>query len=453
MSLDAPDFGLVDPPAAPMRERIGEITRVRASRRSGPGQASDRAERPRRSRVLQVSKFYPPVMGGIETVAWEITEGLNRSGRPTDVLCSHQLPRTVVDTTEAGYAVVRAASFGRVLSTSIAPAMVGVLRRLAPGYDLIHLHMPDPMGALAVFAARPDARLVVHWHSDVVRQRVAMHAYRHLQDWVLRRADAVVATSLAYAQASDALHPFQDKVTVIPIGISDQRDQARADTVAAIRARHPGCRLVFALGRMTHYKGFEVLVQAAAALPDDCRVLIGGDGQRLGELERDVARRGLGGRVVLLGHVRDDELASHFEACDVFCMPSTLRAEAYGVAMVEAMVLGKPIVATDIAGSGVPWVNRHEHTGLNVPVGDPAALARTLERLLSDAGLRRRMGEAARRRYLNEFQAELMTERTLDLYDALLAPETAPLRWRGGDRAGHPLTLAPRIAAAESKVT
>jgi len=453
MSLDATGYDLVDPPAALKREPVGGVVHERGNHGPDEVRRPDHGERPRRSRVLQVSKFYPPVMGGIETVAWELTEGLNHCGRPTDVLCSHQLPRTVVDTTEASYAVVRAASVGRLLSTSIAPAMVGVLRRLAPGYDVIHLHMPDPMGALAVFAVRPSARLVVHWHSDVVRQRMAMHAYRHLQDWVLQRADAVVATSLAYAQASDALKPFRHKVTVIPIGITDQRDQVRPHVVAAIRARHPGCRLVFALGRMTHYKGFEVLVQAAASLPADCRVLIGGDGQRLPELERDIARRGLGDRVLLLGHVRDDELASHFEACDVFCMPSTLRAEAYGVAMVEAMVMGKPIVATDIAGSGVPWVNRHEQTGLNVPVGDAQLLARTLERLLSDAGLRRRMGEAARRRYLNEFRAELMTERTLDLYDALITSDQTPLRWRSEDRTGHPLTLPPRAATVETEVT
>ena len=65
-----------------------------------------------------------------------------------------------------------------------------------------------------------------------------------------------------------------------------------------------------------------------------------------------VAARRLGDKVHLLGHVRGADLPSHIEACDVFCMPSTVRAEAYGVAMVEAMIMGKPIVATDIAGLG-----------------------------------------------------------------------------------------------------
>jgi rhamnosyl/mannosyltransferase len=117
------------------------------------------------------------------------------------------------------------------------------------------------------------------------------------------------------------------------------------------------------------------------------------------------------------------------------------------------MVMGRPIVATDIAGSGVPWVNQHERTGLNVPVGDVGALASALARLLDDPALRLRMGATARGRYQNEFRADLMTERTLDLYDALLAPVGATLRWRRGESAPASQHRAPRPAAAEVEVT
>ena len=385
---------------------------------AGP-RAPRRNTRRRAGQVLQLSKFYPPVMGGIETVAWEITEGVNRAGTATDVLCSHHTATTVVERAERGYRVVRASSWGRLLSTSVAPAMLGVLRRLRDDYDVIHLHMPDPMAAMAVCSTRPRGRLVVHWHSDVIRQRVAMHAYRHLQDWVLNRADAIIATSAAYAVSSEALRPFHDKVVVIPIGISDTRRGVCHETVESIRAQYPGKKIVFSLGRMTHYKGFDVLVRAANALPDDTVVLIGGDGDLLEDVRRDVIEHNLSGKVHVLGHISDHDLASYFEACDVFCMPSTVRAEAYGVAIVEAMSIGKAIVATDIAGSGVPWVNVHRESGLNVPVGNPVALAAALCSLLSDASLRRRYGTGARDRYEREFRAELMTERTIRLYEAI----------------------------------
>jgi glycosyltransferase involved in cell wall biosynthesis len=99
-----------------------------------------------------------------------------------------------------------------------------------------------------------------------------------------------------------------------------------------------------------------------------------------------------------------------------------VRAEAYGVAMLEAMMMGKPAVASDIAGSGVPWVNRHGETGLNAPAGDVEALASALRRLSDDEPLRKRMGAAARRRYENHFTAATMSAHVLELYDSLLRP-------------------------------
>jgi rhamnosyl/mannosyltransferase len=359
-------------------------------------------------------------MGGIESVAWELTEGLNRLGVATDVLCSSLDRRSVHQVAGSGYAIARAGTLGMWMSTSIAPPMLPLLRRMAGQADIVHVHMPDPMAAAAVWAAGLRSALVVHWHSDVIRQRLALRAYEPLQNWLLRRANAIVATSPTYADSSQALAPWRDKVHVIPIGITDNRPAACSVKADTLRQRYGRRRIVFSLGRMTYYKGFDVLIDAASRLPDDCVVLIGGEGELLPDYQKLIAARGLGDKVHLLGHVRGADLPSHVEACDVFCMPSTVRAEAYGVAMVEAMVMGKPIVATDIAGSGVPWVNVHGLTGLNVPVREPAALAGALHELLADGDLRQRMGSAARQRYEAEFRAELMTQRMLELYRRLV---------------------------------
>ena len=372
-------------------------------------------------RVLQVSKFYPPVMGGIEAVAWELTEGLNRAGVRTDVLCSAQAWRGTRETATTGYEVCRAGRWGMLLSTSMTPSMPAQLARMARSADLVHLHMPDPMAAAALWMVNPRVPVVVHWHSDVIRQRRALRLYEPLQTWVLQNAAAIIATSPPYAESSQPLRAWRAKVAVIPIGISDNHSTACSVKAGALRQRFRGRHIVFALGRMTYYKGFEVLIDAAAALPDDCAVLIGGEGEMLEHYRTLVARRGLAGKVHLLGHINDDELASHFEACDIFCMSSTLRAEAYGVAMLEAMVMGKPIVATDITGSGVPWVNEHGITGLNVEAGDSAALAAALRGLLLDDAARQRLGRGARQRYERDFQAARMTEQTLNLYRRLSA--------------------------------
>lgn len=370
-------------------------------------------------RILQVSKFFPPVLGGIESAAWELTEGLNRAGHAADVLCSHHRWPGERSRAEMGYSITRAGSLGRILSTSMAPSMPLQMARVRRRYDVVHVHLPDPLAGMSCLIGRPCGVLVLHWHSDVVRQRRAMKLYGPLQEWLLRRADAIIATSSPYADSSPALQSWRHKVHVIPIGIGDDTARVSRTRVAEIRRRVRGRRIVFALGRMTYYKGFDHLLTAASNLSDDTVVLIGGEGEMSNSLRARVAREGLSGKVQFLGHVPDHELADHFEACDLFCMPSTVRAEAYGVAMLEAMVHAKPVVASDIAGSGVPWVNQHGITGFNVPPGDPAALAVAIRRVLDDDSLRASMGSAARHRYLRNFTSSAMTAATLNLYQEL----------------------------------
>jgi rhamnosyl/mannosyltransferase len=294
------------------------------------------------------------------------------------------------------------------------------LAQRAHDVDVVHVHMPDPMAAAALWAVRPQARVVVHWHSDVIRQRRALRLYEPLQRWLLARADMVIATSPPYAESSIPLRPWRGKVEVVPIGISDNHSEACTIRAASLRRAARGRRIVFALGRVTYYKGFEVLIEAALTLPDDCVVYVGGEGEMLDYCRSATAQRGLAGKVQFLGHIPDGDLASYFEACDIFCMPSTLRAEAYGVAIVEAMVMGKPIVASDIPGSGVPWVNVHGETGINVPAGDAGALCAALCKLLADDELRTRLGAGSRKRYERHFGAATMMQRLLNLYSRLI---------------------------------
>ena len=376
-------------------------------------------------RVLQLSKFYPPVEGGIEAVTREIAEGLVARRVGCDVLCAHTARGTVEETLSHGVRVTRASSWGQALRTSVAPQMVRLLDARHAAYDLIHVHMPDPLAALALWRVRPRARVVLHWHSDVLRQSVARHAYGPLERWLLERADAIVATSRAYSEASPALRRHRAKVEVIPIGISTPPPPPDAARVEALRASLGGRRIVFALGRMTHYKGFEVLVQAARSLPDDVAVLIGGGGERLEALRTVVRAAGLQERVVLPGRLAVETVEEAFAACELFCLPSVSRAEAYGVAVLEAMARGRACVTSDIPGSAIGWLNAHGETGLTAPAGDAAALAAALNTLLADDVLRGRLGAAARQRWSERFTAATMIDSTIALYRRLLADAPA----------------------------
>jgi rhamnosyl/mannosyltransferase len=370
-------------------------------------------------RVLQLSKFYPPFRGGIETAVHELTEGLVHAGVPVEVLCSGTRRGTQCDEFP-GYRVTRASSWGRLLSTSMAPALIGEMRRRRASQDLVHVHMPDPMAALALYLSRPTARLVVHWHSDVIRQQVSLKLYEPLQTWLLDTADAIIVTTQAYADASRPLAPWLHKVRVIPIGIRDHSSALSQARLLAVRRALAGRRAVVAVGRLASYKGYDVLIDAARELPPDHAVVVIGEGECRQALQNQIAQLGLQDKVLLTGELDGEEVRAYVAACDVFCMPSTSRAESFGLSMIEAMSFGRPVVASAIPGSGVPQVNLDGRTGYNVPIGAPSALAAALRRVTTQPSTAQSLGRAARKHFLAEYTSDKMMERTLALYEQVM---------------------------------
>jgi glycosyltransferase involved in cell wall biosynthesis len=116
---------------------------------------------------------------------------------------------------------------------------------------------------------------------------------------------------------------------------------------------------------------------------------------------------------------RVSDLSPYFAAASIFVLPSVTRAEAFGVAQVEAMAAGLPVINTDI-DSGVPEVSLDGQTGLTVPPGDETALAQAINTLLDRNDLRLQFGSAAAARAKAEFTADRMTARTMTLYDEVL---------------------------------
>lgn len=371
-------------------------------------------------KVLHYSKFYPPVFGGIEKVAYDLVEGMTRRNIHGDVLCFNKDGSSVDEKARSGYRIVRSGIFATIASTPLSLSNLARFAGMAPAYDVIHIHMPNPVANLAVFLTRPKAKIVLHWHSDIVKQKQILKLYDPLQQWLLRRADAIIATSPPYVDSSPWLQAYLDKVTVIPLGTEVSDLPCDPETIAAIKQEVGGRKIVFSLGRLVYYKGFEYLIEAAARLPDDTVVVIGGVGELEQSLREKVEALGLSGKVMLIGGIPFKRLGAYFAACDVFCLPSLERSEAYGVVQMEAMYFGKPVVSTAIPGSGVSWVNKHEDSGLIVPPADSEALASALSGILQDDALKERLGRNAKRRYDELFSVDKMVDLTTALYRKIL---------------------------------
>lgn len=372
--------------------------------------------RERRPRVLHVGKYYPPYHGGMETHLHALC-GAIRDEVDVEVLVANDGPRTVRELVD-DVPVTRLGTVATLASTPFTPGLVDEINRSRA--DIVHLHFPHPTGVLAWLASRHPGKLVVTYHSDVVRQRVLGALFTPILHRALGQAAAIVCTSPQYVESSPVLQRHVDRCRVLPFGVPSgtlERPDPRA--VAEIRARF-GDRIVLSVGRMVGYKGYEYLIRAMREV--DGRLLVVGNGPLRPELEREIAAAGVGDRVALLGSVPD--MAPYLHACDVFALASVQRSEAFGIVQVEAMASGKPVVNTAL-DSGVPYVSRHGETGLTVPPRDPAALAGAINRLLGDAALRQRLGGAGRRRAAALFSVDAMRTATLDLYDELLAGRRA----------------------------
>ena len=362
--------------------------------------------------VLHVGKFYPPAPGGMERMVQLLCEG-EQATTDSRVLVASTTNRTTREQWQ-GVDVTRIASLSSIGSVGVCPGFPLALARARR--DLTVLHEPNPLALLSDWVGAQRGPLVVWFHSEVIRPQWKYRLlYRPFLRRVLRRASRIVVSSPNLAEHAAELRDFRDKCVVVPFGIDTarlQRTPAVARIADGIAERFPGPRILF-VGRLVPYKGVDVLLRAMRDV--NATALIVGDGPLRQALQEQASAAGISSRVNFLGQLGDEDVIAHLHACDLFVLPSVTRAETFGVVQLEAMACGKPVVSTNLP-TGVPWVNRHEHSGLVVPPGDDRALASALNRLLNDAVLRQRMGDSARQRVADEFTAGRMTALTSSLY-------------------------------------
>ena len=364
-------------------------------------------------KVLQVGKFYP-ILGGVEKVMYDLMTGLSERNISCDMLCAAVQGPTVEKVLNDHARLFCMHALTKKAGTMISPAMIGKLRKICKEYDIIHVHHPDPMAALALFLSGYKGKVVLHWHSDIVKQRWFLKAYLPLQHWLINRADKIVGTSPVYLQGSPFLKKVQDKTVCLPIGIEEMpRNHERAQE---IMEQYGHRKMIFSLGRMVTYKGFQYLVEAAKYLDDDYVIVIGGTGPLKKSLLQQIKELSLQRKVILPGRISDSDLIAYYEACRLFCLPSVMKTEAFGIVQIEAMSFGKPVVTTTIPNSGVAWVNAHGKSGLNVTPKNAKELANAIVKVCEKDEDYRRFSEGALQNFKERFTHEEMIENCLNIY-------------------------------------
>jgi glycosyltransferase involved in cell wall biosynthesis len=358
--------------------------------------------------VLHIGKFYPPHPGGMESHLEALCGELKDSVDLEVLVASsngHETSREVLD----GVKVARLSKLFSLRSAPVCPQMIHEIR--ASNADIVHIHLPNPTAVLAYLASGHRGRLIITYHSDVVRQKVLNRFFDPILRYALGRADAIIASSRNYIRSSQVLPAYEEKSRVIPFGIPVEHFQRPNDLEVARIRKLFGPRIVLGVGRLVYYKGFENLIAAMKFI--EGRLIIIGNGPLHDELQYQAKNCGIAERVTFLDNVKD--VRPYYHAADVFALPSVARSEAFGIVQLEAMACGKPVVNTNL-DTGVPSVSLDGVSGITVPPADPEKLGRAINSLLSDPLRSAVYGRAGQLRVEQKFSLRTMAQETLALY-------------------------------------
>ena len=403
---------------------------------------------PRPGRLLVVTSNYPRWAGDSTTpFVLDLTRGLLDRGWEADVIAPHA-PDAARDEVLAGVAVHRFRYLRPERAQTVCyqggalvnlrhnrtnllklPALVGaewatVLRRLRSGaYDAVHAHWVLPQGLVGVLSGRRLPVVVtVHGGDVFALDQAPLRAAKRL---AFRRADAVTVNSSATEHAVLSLASPR-RLERIPMGI-DVDPVVDPSTVDRLRDEHRAGDgpLIALVGRVVAEKGVFDLLAAVDQLRRDLpgvRAVVLGEGQDRAAAEARTTELGLDGHVRFVGWVEPAQVPAWFAAADVVVAPSRTAddgwTEAQGLSIVEAMAVGRPVVASDTGGIGDAV--EHEVTGLLVGEGQPDQLAAAVLRLHQDPALATRLAAAGRARAVERFSADASADAFSGLFADLI---------------------------------
>lgn len=368
-------------------------------------------------KILCFGRFFDEIPGGMQTHVDHLFQSLQHQ-----VEFVHLVPSRTTQGSQSllhGAPLIRTPSWNVDGSLALSPQLIWKARELhrQRQFDVVHLHYPDPMSHLASMAIPASVPRVISWHADIIRQKMMLRLYRPWLERSVQNAKAIVVATPAHISSSPILSHIPDieRLHVIPYGFDLASYRQPHAHCAVLRQQHPG-KIIFALGRHVHYKGFDVLIKAMAQLPVDTQLIIGGEGPLSDEWKQLAGTSPAAPRIHFAGLIANADLPAYYQACDVFCLPAVNQAEAFGIVQVEAMACSRPVVSTRL-NNGVDFVNQDGYSGFTVLPSSVDALAEALGRLLQDDALRERLGQQALQRANQEFSLEALRSKTLKVYE------------------------------------
>jgi phosphatidylinositol alpha-1,6-mannosyltransferase len=379
--------------------------------------------------LIFLAADFPPARGGIQTVAHELPLALQAAGEEVGVVTGCQPGAQEFDDA-CPYPVVRVPVGNKgQMATNLALGALELTEGFSERPRACVASKWFPEGLAATWALRPfPPPFVLMAYGREFRLNGGNPAKWALQRFILSQVNLAFVCSTWTAGQLARSRVRKQRIHVLHLGARGERFATPGDT-AALRARRglDDAPVLLTTGRLIPRKGHADVINLLPTLMErvgPVSYVIVGDGPRREALQDLAKALEVAGRVHFAGEVPEDELPAWYQLCDVFVMPTQdLRGdpgEGFGLVYLEANAAGRPVVGT--AACGVPDAVADGVSGLLVPPQDLPALLEALCRLLGDADLRARLGEAGRRRVLEEFTWERTAAEFLAGLELLIPP-------------------------------
>ncbi len=348
-------------------------------------------------KIAHIISTFPPYKGGMGNVVYYSAREMARLGH-TNVIFTpdYDKKNPAHEVLEENLEVVRLSSFFSLGNAAVLPSLIWRIR----GFDIVHLHYPfygsGEMVLLGLLFTR--AKFMVHYHMDTVGKGLKGLIFRIYSFFVLpiivRCARLITCASIDYVKHSeikDYYNSHTSKFFQTPFGVDTNQ------FFPGEKSKTPIILFVGGLDRQHNFKGVEQLIDAFALIVKDypsTRLYIVGKGDLEDYYRGRIAANHLGEKAKIMNSVSDTELAEFFKTAWVTVLPSTNRAEAFGLVLLESLASGTAVVASNLAG--VRNVFQNGEQGYLVRVGDVADLAQKLQKIASNKDKALSLGKAGR---------------------------------------------------------
>jgi len=355
-------------------------------------------------KLLHVYKSYFPEIGGLQNSIRHLVQSLKGEKINSSVYCASNENRILFD--NDGNKVYKNKTLFTISSTEfLSPIALFKFRAIVKDYDVVIFHHPWPFGdLLSLMMPRKKTRVLVY-HSDIVKQRFLLFFYKPFFIYSLKKTNQIIATSPDYLLSSKILSDrrFVKKVKVIPLCIDSKIlfDVREEYTLQDISTKEPYALFV---GFPRYYKSLDVLIRAASYMSQKI-IVVGTTKLEMQNFYPEIVE--IPENIIFINYVNDYEKLSLIRNSGVCVLPSSIRTEAFGMFLLEASVMSKPMVTSKIH-TGTSYVNINLQTGIEVVPNSAKDLAKAISRILENEDLAAKYGKAARLRFESLFDSKVV---------------------------------------------